>query len=208
MPKSACALFTAGLLLCGFGIASLADTPSYIVDSVPTGLPQSSVISLAQTPDGYLWVGTRDGLARFDGNRFEVFTEWNTPGLKSSTIVYLFVDSHGAMWVGTPAGANYIKDGQIIDLDLGGGAGVQLASACEDITGAVWLYTRDSRLARCRDGKVENIWPVGERLSNCRVAITETNGQMWIGTDTQLFSVASDLRASPFELLLRTNLLP
>jgi len=167
---------------------------------------------MAQTPDGYLWLGTRDGLARFDGNRFEVFTEWNTPGLKSSTIVHLFVDSKGGLWIGTPAGANYIKDGQITDLDLGGGPGVQLASACEDITGAVWLYTMDSRLARCRDGKVERIWPTwlaGVRFSNWRAIISETNGQMWIGTDLGgLSSIASDLRAPSFDLLLRSNALP
>ncbi len=34
------------------------------------GLPQSSVTALAQTPDGFLWVGTSDGLVRFDGTRF------------------------------------------------------------------------------------------------------------------------------------------
>ncbi|HEX5219450.1 MAG TPA: two-component regulator propeller domain-containing protein [Verrucomicrobiae bacterium] len=207
MRKTARALFTVWLWLCGLEIASSADTPAYIVDSAPAGLPQSSVISIAQTRDGYLWLGTRDGLARFDGNRFEVFTEWNTPGLKSSTIVRLFADSRGGLWVGTPAGANYIKDGHITDVDLGSGA-MQLASECEDITGAVWLYTVDNRLARCRDGKVENVWPVGARFSNCRVVITETNGQMWMGTDTELISVASDLAASPFELLVRTNARP
>ena len=209
MLKLACALFTVWLMLCGLGVVSAADTPLYIVDSAPSGLPQSSVIAIAQTPDGYLWVGTRDGLARFDGNRFEVFTEWNTPGLKNSTIVSLFVDSKGGLWVGTPAGANYIKDGRILDLDLGSGSGVQLASACEDITGAVWLYTTDGRLARCRDGKVENIWPAGARFSfYCRSVITETNGQIWIGTDNQLFRMESDLRASPLKMMLQPNALP
>lgn len=208
MPNCGRALLLAWLMLGVVGIAYGAGVPTYIVDPSPSGLPQSSVIAMAQTRDGYLWVGTRDGLARFDGNRFEVFTEWNTPDLNNSTIVHLFADSQGGLWVGTAAGANYLKDGRVLDIDLGGGAGVQLASSCEDVTGAVWLYTADNRLARCRDGKVENVWPVGARLSYCRSIITETNGQLWVGTDSQLFKVESDLRSSQFELLLRTNALP
>src|SRR5882672_8478845 len=51
------------------------------------GLPQNSVISMTQTRDGYLWLGTLNGLVRFDGIRFTVFDENNTPGLKSSRIV-------------------------------------------------------------------------------------------------------------------------
>lgn len=208
MPNLRRALLIAWLWLGGFGVARGDSAPSYILDPAPNGLPQSSVIAMAQTRDGYLWLGTRDGLARFDGNRYEVFTEWNTPGLRSSTIVYLFADREGGLWVGTIAGANYIKDGRVASVELGGGAGVQLAAACEDVTGAVWLYTRDGRLARCRDGQVENVWPAGARFSNCRALVAEPDGQMWIGTDVQLFSVVSDLRASQFDLLLKTNALP
>ncbi len=208
MPILGRALMVAGLLLGSPAVRADSSAPSYIVDPSPNGLPQSSVIAMAQTRDGYLWLGTRDGLARFDGNHFEVFTEWNTPGLNNSTIVCLFADSQGGLWVGTAAGANFIKDGKVSSLDLGGGAGVQLAAACEDVTGAVWLYTVDSRLARCREGKVENIWPVGERFSNCRAVIAEPSGQMWIGTDSRLFQIVSDLAAKPFELLLKSNAVP
>jgi len=208
MPKLGRALITALLLRGVLYIASGASTPSYIVDPSPGGLPQRSVIAMAQTSDGYLWLGTRDGLARFDGNRFEVFTEWNTPGLKNSTVVRLLADRQGGLWIGTEAGANFLKDGQISSLDLGGGPGARLAAACEDVTGAVWLYTVDSRLARCRNGQVENIWPAGVRFSNCRAVISEPSGQLWLGTDKQLFNVVSDLRASPFELLLNPNALP
>ena len=47
------------------------------------GLPQNSILSLAQTPDGYLWVGTQEGLVRFDGVRFTVFDETNTPSSRT-----------------------------------------------------------------------------------------------------------------------------
>ena len=63
------------------------------------GLPQSSINAMAQTPDGYLWLGTFNGLARFDGVRFVVFNPVNTPALRSARIVALSVDRHGWLWI-------------------------------------------------------------------------------------------------------------
>ena len=61
------------------------------------GLPDSSVMAIAQTPDGYLWVGTYNGLARFDGVRFVVFDPANTPELTHARIRKLFVDRLGTL---------------------------------------------------------------------------------------------------------------
>jgi ligand-binding sensor domain-containing protein/signal transduction histidine kinase len=64
------------------------------------GLPQNSVNCLAQTPDGYLWIGTRSGgLARFDGNRFVIFNPQTTPELKDVEFETLSVDSRGTLWI-------------------------------------------------------------------------------------------------------------
>jgi ligand-binding sensor domain-containing protein/signal transduction histidine kinase len=64
------------------------------------GLPQNSVNCLAQTPDGYLWIGTRSGgLARFDGNRFVVFNPETTPELEDVEFETLSVDSRGTLWI-------------------------------------------------------------------------------------------------------------
>ena len=69
------------------------------------GLPENSVISLAQTPDGYLWVGTlHGGLARFDGTRFVNFDQVNAPALKSIEIHKLLVDAQGTLWIGNVEG--------------------------------------------------------------------------------------------------------
>ena len=199
MPNFGRRLILAGLLLGRLGFAAEgASVPAYIVDLAPNGLPQSSVIAMTQARDGYLWLGTLNGLARFDGNRFEVFTEWNTPGLISSKIIRLLADSRGGLWVGAGGGGvNFIKEGQVNKLDLGGtGPGAEIAAMCEDVTGGIWLYTADGRLARCRDGKVENIWPVVPGFSVCRAVISEPSGQIWIGTDTRLFSLESDLASA------------
>ncbi|MEM1270771.1 MAG: two-component regulator propeller domain-containing protein, partial [Bacteroidota bacterium] len=69
-----------------------------------SGLPYSVVWSIEQTPDGYLWLGTRGGLTRYDGARFRHFTVANTPQLTSNEIRELFVDSSGVLWIGTYGG--------------------------------------------------------------------------------------------------------
>jgi hypothetical protein len=63
------------------------------------GLPQNSVVSIAQTPDGYIWLATFDGLARFDGVRFTVFRKLDTPELPTNRLVDLFVDPEGRLWI-------------------------------------------------------------------------------------------------------------
>ncbi len=72
--------------------------------TVGSGLPQSTVSGIAQTPDGYLWIGTNGGLVRFDGARFTLFNRSNTPALPSNRIYQLGLDSAGTLWVGTSTG--------------------------------------------------------------------------------------------------------
>ncbi len=179
----------------------------YIVDVKETedGLPQNSVITITQTRDGYLWLGTLYGLVRFDGIRFTVFDESNTPGLNSGRIVFLFEDSQSNFWIGTEtAGVVLVKDGQVKSLDIGRGSREgRLMSACEDADGAVWLYTADGQLCRHRNGRVD-VWSVGaDRFSNCRVVVAEKSGPLWVGTDRGLTSIgptaALDPRELPFE---------
>src|SRR5206468_10639538 len=68
------------------------------------GLPQNSILSIAQTRDGYLWLGTWGGLARFDGVRFTVFNRGNTEELKNNYIYALHEDHEGSLWIGTGGG--------------------------------------------------------------------------------------------------------
>ena len=68
------------------------------------GLPHNSVRALLQTRDGYLWIGTDHGLARFDGVRFTTYRAMETRGLNSSRIQCLHEDGRGALWIGTAEG--------------------------------------------------------------------------------------------------------
>jgi hypothetical protein len=87
-------LSTVALYFCGILHGNPLETLSSKDRSVENwgieeGLPNSSVSSVVQTPDGYLWVGTWNGLARFDGVRFTNFSPVNTPQLTHARVVNL-----------------------------------------------------------------------------------------------------------------------
>jgi ligand-binding sensor domain-containing protein/signal transduction histidine kinase len=69
------------------------------------GLPDGEITAIAQTPEGYLWIGTPKGLARFDGTRFRVYQPKNTPEFKDVSIANLLTDHAGRLWIGTADGA-------------------------------------------------------------------------------------------------------
>jgi ligand-binding sensor domain-containing protein/signal transduction histidine kinase len=188
--------------LCTAGLAAGPDAESPFIIEVwgihnkqpQKRLPQSSVITVVQTHDGYLWLGTLNGLVRFDGVRFTVYDESNTPGLPSSRVVSLFEDSRGWLWVGTEVGGvALVRDGQVAALGVGRGSSEgRLMSACEDATGAVWLYLANGQLWRYRDGNlVANVIGQG-RPSACRAMIFERGGTLWVGADWGQAALAGD----------------
>ena len=154
------------LVCCWLGLAfawqtSAESVPSaagghYTIDTWENdnGLPQNSIISMTQTRDGYLWLGTINGLVRFDGVRFMVFNEDNTPGLGSSPIVSLFEDRRGNLWIGSElSGVLVARDGRVTSMGIGAGnRDSRVRSFCEDAEGAVWMCTRDGQLWRHKDG--------------------------------------------------------
>ena len=96
--------FSAGLVLALLIPAVASSQPrdqGLDVWDTDRGLPSSSVTSLAQTPEGYLWVGTQNGLLRFDGLRFATFDPETTPELRHARVDHLFVDPQGTLWVNT-----------------------------------------------------------------------------------------------------------
>ncbi|HST21111.1 MAG TPA: two-component regulator propeller domain-containing protein, partial [Blastocatellia bacterium] len=102
------------LLLSLIWLSAATATAQYRFDSWTTdnGLPQNSVRSIIQTRDGYLWLTTFDGLARFDGVRFKVFDKSNTKGLRTNRFTSLYEDKDGTLWAGTgDGGLTFYRDG-------------------------------------------------------------------------------------------------
>lgn len=93
------------------------DRPKEITQYVQTtltdknGLPQNSTRCITQTKDGYIWFGTEEGLARFDGLHVTVFDTLHSSGLKDNYVNALAPGNDGSLWVGTRSGLTRFQDG-------------------------------------------------------------------------------------------------
>lgn len=119
------------------------------------GLPQNSIQALLQTRDGYLWMGTQEGLVRFNGVEFKVFNKANTPAIRHNDIRALYQDRDGALWVGTFGGglARY-KDGKFSSYTVQQGlSNNSVSSILQDRQGNLWVGTNDG-LNELVDGKI------------------------------------------------------
>lgn len=92
-----------GALLLGASPAGDLENYSYRVWGAQDGLPEETVQAITQTPDGYLWVGTSGGLARYDGFQFTVFNRANTPAFRDDSVQALYPDGD-SLWIGTEGG--------------------------------------------------------------------------------------------------------
>lgn len=104
-----------------------------------SGLPSATVTAIQRTADGFLWIGTRQGLVRFDGAQFRTFDSRNTPQLESGSVTCLLVDRVGALWIGTAAGLYQLRPGRPGASGLRVvRAGAAVAALAEDASGTVW----------------------------------------------------------------------
>ncbi len=150
------------------------------------GLPQNSVQALVQTRDGYIWLGTQEGLVRFDGVRFTVFDTRNTPQLKNHYILSLLEDRQGNLWIGTSGGGlTRYKDSRFVTYTQRDGlTDSYVRCLYEDRAGSLWIGTDLGGLNEFRDGKFKSYSTQHGLSHNFVRAITEdSQGNLWIGTD-------------------------
>ena len=181
------------LLLC-WGGPSLALDPrrelaeySRNVWLTENGLPQNTVHAVAQTRDGYLWIGTGEGLARFDGMNFTVFDKQNTPELKNNDVHALMGDRVGGLWLGTSAGLLRLADGKFSSFTTQEGlAGDDVQAIYEDREGNVWVAT-PAGLSRFKDGGFTN-WTTRDGLvsNDIKALFEDGEGALWVGTSDGL----------------------
>src|SRR5687768_11924219 len=117
------------------------------------GLPQNTVQAIVQTQDGYLWIGTQEGLVRFDGLNFSVFDKENTPAFKSNDIRFLQQDRQGRLWISTSYGLVSRHNGQFTSYTASEGLpDNSIGPVVEDVSGNIWIGT-DGGLVRLENGK-------------------------------------------------------
>ena len=156
------------------------------------GLPQDTVRAIAQTPDGYLWIGTEEGLASFDGYDFTTF---NRRGgiLPNDSVAALAVARDGTLWAGTPGGLVSFKDGVWRTLGRAEGLAdpsiLSIATASGAADARVWVVASGTvyevSTGRARAAEFE---PAAAR-SDARVVQFAPDGALWVAGFRGIFRI-------------------
>jgi len=176
--------------------------PQFVMTGVAEGLPSSTVYRLVQDRAGFLWIGTYDGLARYDGVSFHVLR--NDPSeprsIGSNKITTLLIDGKGALWCGGEgSGLNRLDaDGEHfthwkhVPNDLKTLGNDDVSALAEDSNGTIWAGTYLGGLnALQADGSFLHVdhdaeRPESLRSSNIASLYADKGGRLWIGTDIGL----------------------
>ena len=147
------------------------------------GLPEFTIVGLAQSPDGYLWVATHGSLSRFDGVKFQEFTPVKPAGPTTDQIRAMVVDRRGRLWLVRDAGTVVCVEASmitnVIHLKDALPGGITWAMT-EDAKGDIWLCDSTGRVFRIQDGEAQ-LFGVTEGLAGqggCWLT-TDTNGRLW-----------------------------
>ena len=154
--------------------------PKFFLRSWKTddGLPGNVVTAIVQTRDGYLWLGTYGGLARFDGVRFTVFNSANTPELQSDRITSLFEDVQGTLWIGHERGdLTSYRNGKFASLAVHeSGVRRKISIIDSDEAGDVWMLSEEGTLERVRDGLTCSL----PNNDGAVLMVKSVSGQLWV----------------------------
>ena len=168
------------------------------------GLPNHTVQAVTQTRDGYLWVGTQYGLARFDGLRFAIFNRNNVPEMKNANILGLREATDGSLWIATgTGGVLQLKNGHFVHYGQAEGLAhdYTLGPILESPDGALWFGTT-AGLSCFKDGKFMTLTRTNGLSNNAvRDLCQDPQGNMWIATGGGLDWRTADgvIRPAPIE---------
>ncbi|SFT65467.1 Two component regulator propeller [Lishizhenia tianjinensis] len=142
------------LLCCSFTLTTLAQNYSYLKYSASEGLPQSQVFDITQDKDGYIWVGTFGGLAKFNGIKFETYTSDN--GLFNNRISFIeFIDDK--LYVGHEGGISIGVNRKFIQLSLPQDAKTSKVTSIQKFNQQIYVATNGGGLFKIVDFQIQKI---------------------------------------------------
>jgi len=158
------------------------------------GIPHNTVNAIAQTPDGYLWLATWEGVARFNGHRFRVYERSPETGLPDSGVLSLSLDGQGQLVVAGARGGVVITDGQQwLPLERAHGQAM-ITHARMARHDQLWLATQGGGVLHRRLG------PDLETIEETRLLpdasaywiAPDADGRVWVATSRGLLRVSGD----------------
>ena len=185
------------LLACGgaFALDPNLDVSQYAHTSwkIRDGFAKGSIFPIAQTPDGYLWLGTQIGLLRFDGVRPVPWQPSGNEQLPSNNIRDMVVTHDGTLWISTLKGLASWKDGKLTQYPEV--AGRLVGSLLEDREQTIWVGVYEAskgRLCAIRDGKVD-CYGSGTFGFFVDPLYQDHEGNLWVRSQTALWRWAPGL---------------
>ncbi|MDB6124564.1 MAG: hypothetical protein JWQ71_3557 [Pedosphaera sp.] len=186
------------LLLPFLATASPQTTPS-VSDFIVTtwrsedGLPHDNVNCITQTHDGYLWIGTPMGLARFDGAKFETFSAKELPELGVNRITDIYEDRDDVLWVALENGRLLAWKNGVMSLSPAEEGKCQaITKIAQDANGYLWLRTAAGTL-RAVPASITNDQPAIAIAPDTNAPVfsiaSDDSRQLWAGTKTGLKAV-------------------
>lgn len=163
--------------------------------STKNGLPHNQVNSITQTPEGYLWFATWEGLVQYNGQEFRSYGRRNVPEILDNGIRSVAVGPSGALIVGTSrGGVSILRDGAWRTLTTTQGlAQNEISSALEDRKGRLWVASESAGLTRLDDRSVKQFNKDNGLPSNRLYAIYEDgSGALWVPTSGGLARIQDD----------------
>lgn len=167
------------------------------------GLPQNTVQTIAQTSDGFVWLGTEVGLVRFDGNSFVLFDQNTKPALPGNDVTCLLGASDGSLWIGTSDGLARLKEGTVTTFTNANGLpGNSIRSLHDGQKGGVIVSTENGevRIEGSNIVPVANGTPQGQAMAyelgltdNTRAFVSKTTVEITHnGRTPQTWAVGKD----------------
>ncbi len=172
---------------CAFALDPSLDVSQYAHTAwkVREGFTKGTIFSIAQTPDGYLWLGTESGLARFDGVQAVPWQPPNGEQLPSNFIQDLLVARDGTLWIGTDKGLASWKDGKFTQYP--GVADYRIYSLLQDAGGTIWFAAENpGRVCAVRVG-IAQCQGDGSFGFSVSALYEDHKGNLWVSAETGLW---------------------
>jgi len=158
------------------------------------GLPVNSIMTAAQTTDGWMFFGTEEGLVRFDGNAFLLMDKSTIPGLKVNFIGTLLGGRDTSLWIGTEGdGLLRYKHNTFFKYNKSNGlSDDRIFTLYEDPLGGLWVGTSGGGLNYLKNGKISRLDTTHGLASNyIRAIAIDEQGRIWVGTQKGLSRICN-----------------